>query len=176
MHCKHIWQICVLMCVVQFSPLTDNVVGWIWGAIQQRSSSSLFCRRPLWAVQVWAGMSTLWCRPSSIFSADHGVSHPPSALKDSFGEATVSCNMPEPCNFPSLDSCQKGFLWTHKKVDLLLHPVIGLGSKLEMWRRFLRHLVSKVWFLSFFVLFFAESANRVHFSHPLRRMEVTRDL
>ena len=44
-----------LMDVVQFSsvhlcPLTDWVVGGTWGTIQQRFSSSLFCRRPLWAV------------------------------------------------------------------------------------------------------------------------------
>ena len=42
-----------------------------WGIIQQISSSSLFCRRPLWAVLAWAWMSTLFmlsiqfflCRP-----------------------------------------------------------------------------------------------------------------
>ena len=34
--------------------------------------------------------------------------------------------MPEPCKFPSLDSCQKRFLWTHKEVDLAPHPVVGL--------------------------------------------------
>ena len=28
--------------------------------------------------------------------------------------------MPEPCKFPSLDSCQKRFLWTHKEVDFVL--------------------------------------------------------
>ena len=39
------------------------------------------------------------------------------ALKDGFGEAVVACDMPEPCKFPSLDSCQKTFLWTHKGVD-----------------------------------------------------------
>ena len=57
---------------VQFSPLTDWVIGGrTWGMIQQRSSSSLFCRRPLWAAVAWAGMSTLWRCPSSISSADH---------------------------------------------------------------------------------------------------------
>ena len=35
------------------------------------------------------------------------------ALKDSFGETVVACEMPEPCKFPSLDICQKRFLWTH---------------------------------------------------------------
>ena len=44
------------------------------------------------------------------------------ALRDGFGEA-VACDMPEPCKFPSLDSCQKRFLWTHKEVDLAPHPV-----------------------------------------------------
>ena len=34
--------------------------------------------------------------------------------------------MPEPCEFPSLDSCQKRSLWTPKEVDLAPHPVVGL--------------------------------------------------
>ena len=34
--------------------------------------------------------------------------------------------MPETCTFPSLDSYQKRFLWTNKKVDLAPHPVVGL--------------------------------------------------
>ena len=38
----------------------------------------------------------------------------------------MACDMPEPCKFPSLDSCQKRFLWTHKEVDLAPHPVVGL--------------------------------------------------
>ena len=48
------------------------------------------------------------------------------ALKDGFGEAVVACDIPEPCKFKSLDSCQKRFLWTHKEVDLAPHPVGGL--------------------------------------------------
>ena len=32
----------------------------------------------------------------------------------------------EPRNFPSLDSCQKRFLWTHKEVNLAPYPVVGL--------------------------------------------------
>ena len=47
-------------------------------------------------------------------------------LEDGFGEAVVACDMPEPRKFPSLDSCQKRFLWIHKDVDLTLHPVVGL--------------------------------------------------
>ena len=47
-------------------------------------------------------------------------------LNDGFGEAVVACDLPEPCKFPSLESCQKRFLWTHKEVDLAPHPVIRL--------------------------------------------------
>ena len=36
------------------------------------------------------------------------------------------CDIPKPCKFLSLDSCQKWFLWTHKEVDLASHPVVGL--------------------------------------------------
>ena len=39
---------------IQFSPVTDWVVGGIWGTIQQRSCSCLFYRKPLWAVLAWA--------------------------------------------------------------------------------------------------------------------------
>ena len=61
---------------LKFSPTTDWIVGGIRGTIQQRSSNSLFCRRPLRAFLPWAGVSTLWCCPSSISSADHGVAYP----------------------------------------------------------------------------------------------------
>ena len=49
-----------------------------------------------------------------------------SALRNGFGEAVVTCDMLELCQFPSLDSFQKKFLWTHKQVDLAPYPVIGL--------------------------------------------------
>ena len=48
------------------------------------------------------------------------------ALKDGFEEAVVTCDMPEPCKFPSLDSCQKRFMWTNKEADLVPHPALGL--------------------------------------------------
>ena len=38
----------------------------------------------------------------------------------------MACDMPEPCQFPSLDICQKRFLWTHKGIDLARHLVIYL--------------------------------------------------
>ena len=42
------------------------------------------------------------------------------------GDAVVACDMPEPGKCPSLESCQKRFLWTHKEVDLAPRPVVGL--------------------------------------------------
>ena len=50
------------------------------------------------------------------------------ALKDDFGEleAVILRGMPEPCEFPSPDTCQKKCLWAHKEVDLAPHPVVGL--------------------------------------------------
>ena len=38
----------------------------------------------------------------------------------------MACDTPEPCKLPSVDSCQKRFLWTHKDVDLAPHQVVGL--------------------------------------------------
>ena len=32
----------------------------------------------------------------------------------------MAFDMSEPCKFPSLDSCKKSFLWTHKEVGLEL--------------------------------------------------------
>ena len=47
-------------------------------------------------------------------------------LEDGFREAVVVCDTSEPCKFPSLDSCLKRSLWTHKAVELAPHPVVGL--------------------------------------------------
>ena len=75
--------------------------------IQQRSSSSVFCRRPQWAVLAWVGKSTLWQCPSSISSADHSIAHPPRCPEGSFWrgccgmwhaqtmQVSVSCQLPE---------------------------------------------------------------------------------
>ena len=54
------------------------------------------------------------------------------ALKDGFGEAVVPCDMPKPCKFPSLDTCQKRLQWTHKEVYLALHPAVGLVLQGDM--------------------------------------------
>ena len=34
---------------------------------------------------------------------------PQDALKDAFGEAVAACDLPEPCKFPTPDSCQNPF-------------------------------------------------------------------
>ena len=79
-------------------------------------------------------------------------------LKDGFGEAVVVCDMPEPCEFQSLDSCQKRFLWTHKGVDLAPHPVVGLVLQVGDAEKFPQAL-------GFESLdpFYSESASRVHY-------------
>ena len=45
-------------------------------------------------------------------------------------------DMPELCKFLSLDSCQKSFLWTHKKV-LAPYLVIGLMLQVRGTEKFL---------------------------------------
>ena len=47
-------------------------------------------------------------------------------LKDGFGEAVMACNIPEPCKFPSLNSCQVPVDPQGKEVYLAPHPAIGL--------------------------------------------------
>ena len=63
-------------------------------------------------------------------------------LNDGLGETVVACDMPEPRECPSLDSCQKRFLWTHKEVDHAHapHPVVGLVLKVEDAKTFSRAL------------------------------------
>ena len=72
--------------------------------------------------------------------------HPPSqgALEDDFGEAVVACNLPEPCEFPYPDSCQKNFLGVRREVDFAQHPVVtGLVLQVERYGE----VSSGTWFL-----------------------------
>ena len=70
----------------------------------------------------------------SLFDIVHSVVPLPAAaspilqgaLKDDLGEAVMARDMSEPSEFPSLDSCQKRFLWAHEEVDLA--PVPGSWS------------------------------------------------
>ena len=43
--------------------------------------------------------------------------------------------------FPSLDSCQKRFLWAHKEVDFAPHSVVGLVFQVGDAEKFLQALV-----------------------------------
>ena len=47
---------------------------------------------------------------------------------------------PEPCKFPSLDSCQKRLLRSSKEADLVPHPVVGLVLKVRDAERFSKAL------------------------------------
>ena len=82
------------------------------------------------------------------------------ALKDDFGEAVVACDMPEPCKFPSLDSCQKRSRGPTMKLSSLCIQSFVLCSK-----RRCRDVFSGAWFRKP-GSFFSESASRVHASQP----------
>ena len=64
--------------------------------------------------------------PDGTLISASAAPHCGGVLKDGFGEAVVACDMPEPCKFPSLESCQKRFSWTHKEVYLAPQPDVGL--------------------------------------------------
>ena len=110
----------------QLSSLTD----WVVGEHEVR-----FIRDPLPVFSAGGPCEQFWLRQGCpLFDVVHPAfplsttvsSTLKSAPKDGFGEVVVECVMSEPCKFPSLDSCQKRFLWTHKEVDLAPHPVVGL--------------------------------------------------
>ena len=83
------------------------------------------------------------------------------APKDGFGEAVVAFDMPEPREFPSLDSFQKRFLWTHKEVDLAPQPVVGLMLQVGNTEKF-PHATG----FENLDPFFVQSACRAHVSQP----------
>ena len=102
---------------------------------------------------------------SSMLSSQHFLCRPrrrpPSKVPEGcFGEAIVACDMPEPCKFPSLDSCQKGFMWTHKEVDLAPHQVAGLVLEVGDTEKF-----PQTFGFEGLDPFF-QSASRVHLSQP----------
>ena len=55
------------------------------------------------------------------------------ALKDGFREALMARNISQSCQFPSLDTCQKRFLYMHKEIDLAL---VGLVFQKEDAEKF----------------------------------------
>ena len=107
----------------KFSPSTN----WVVEGLRVDSAEMLFQSfRMKLAVLAWAGMSTLWCRPSSISSAVYGVAHHPRCPEEWFWKGCCGIWHARTMQFPSLGSCQKRFLWTHKEVDIAPHPVVGL--------------------------------------------------
>ena len=74
---------------------------------------------------------------------DHGVAHPPRYPEGWFWRGVVACDMPELCKFPSLDSCQKRLLWTHKGVDASPQPVVGLVVQVGDAEKFSQALTSE---------------------------------
>ena len=114
---------------VQFSPLTDWVDVGTWGTIQQKPvfSAEGPCEQ-VWHRQgcpFFDDANPTFLLTTTMWSILQG------SLKDGYGEAVVTCDKPEPCKFPSLDSCQERFLRTHKGVDIVSHPVGGLV--LQVW-------------------------------------------
>ena len=61
-------------------------------------------------------------------------------LNKGFGKAVVTSDMPELCEPPSPDRCQKWFLWIHQKVDLAPIPVVGLVLQVRDAKKFLQVL------------------------------------
>ena len=52
----------------------------------------------------------------------------------------MACDMSERCEFSVLHSCQKGFLWTYKTVDLAPNPVVALVFQVGDAEKFPRAL------------------------------------
>ena len=103
---------------VQFSPSINWVLGKggggvTWQTIQQRLFQCFLQEAIVSSSSIGRDVPSLM-----LFTLK-------GALKDGFGEAVVACDMPEPCKFPSLDSCQKRFQWAHKEVDLAQNLVVG---------------------------------------------------
>ena len=48
----------------------------------------------------------------------------------------MACDMPVLCELPSLDSCQKRFLWAHKEVSLGPHSVVDLVLQVGRTKKF----------------------------------------
>ena len=81
--------------------------------------------------------------------------------KGGFREAVVVCDMPEPCKFPSLGSCQKRFLWAYKEADLSPYQVVCFAFQVGDAGKFPQALGFES-----LDAFFSDSARRVHVSQP----------
>ena len=116
----------LLACSVQFSPLTN----WVDGSHDRQ-----FLRDLLPVLSAESPCKQFWHgQEYPLFDVVHQALPLPNrvsstlqgALTGGLGEAVMACDMPKPCKFFTLDSCQKRFLWTQKEVDVTPHPVVGL--------------------------------------------------
>ena len=73
-----------------------------------------------WMVDVFDIVHPAFPLPTTVSPTLQG------ALKDGSRQTVVACDMPEPCKFPSPNSCKERFLWTNREADLAPHPVVGL--------------------------------------------------
>ena len=116
---------------LQFSPWTNWVIGVTWGTIQHRSSSSLFCRRPLWAVPAWVGKSTL------ILSIQHFL---PTLVSSTLNKVpwkmvlerlSWSVTHPNHASFHLLTVARRGSCGPARELILLHTQLLVLCSKLD---------------------------------------------
>ena len=117
---------------LQFSPWTNWVIGVTWGTIQHRSSSSLFCRRPLWAGPAWVGKSTL------ILSIQHFL---PTLVSSTLNKVpwkmvlerlSWSVTHPNHASFHLLTVARRGSCGPARELILLHTQLLVLCSKLDM--------------------------------------------
>ena len=71
------------------------------------------------------------------------------ALKDFLERLSWRVTFPHNASFRLLTVARKRFPWTHTKVDVAPHPLVGLLFREERWRSFLVHLVWKVWIIKY---------------------------
>ena len=131
---------------LQLCPLW--VVGGTWETIQRRSSSSLFYKSSCGQFLHGQGcpffdsFQHFLCRPRR---------HPPSKVPRRMLMERLSWRVtcPNHASFRLLTVARSGSCGPTRKLILLRTQSLVLCSKLEMWKSFLRHLVSTAWILFF---------------------------
>ena len=120
-------QDCAIKDSLQFSPLTEWVVGEV--CVGCGGAWRWFDWDPLPVFSAGHHCEQFWhVQGCPVFDIVHPAFSLPTTASPILpeGEAVVACDMPEPCKFPSLESCQKRFSWTHKEVYLAPQPDVGL--------------------------------------------------
>ena len=136
--------------------------------IRQKSSSRLFLPEAIMMSSSGMGRdihSLTWfirhflrrprCRPSS---------------KDGLEETLVACDTPEPCKFPSFDSCQEELpVCPTRKLTLFRSPVVGLVLQVGNAETFPQHLFLTAW------ITFSVSSSRIYVPQPYKRLQMTKE-